>query len=230
MTVVGILASHLTSSCRQQVLQGPKAVLNPMATLPCSYQPWPADGSVETHHVELLLPGRTDHEERHRAIGWTGRPQPRIAHPRHLLAMPPGPIAVLLQVVAFHLPPIEQIEDLGALPFYQEGAFVGRRDMAHELRITEPAIRDDHRRWQCHTASVEGCHASIEHALHPAQFVTARSPRTRRIGPPDGKVDGHHEFALADHHHQQDAINTGEYPVVLPTTRCQPGPTARHTF
>src|SRR4029453_5437871 len=111
MTVVGILALHLTNSFYQQVLQGPKAVLNPMATLPGSYQPWPADGGFETHDVELLLPGFTDHEERHRAIGWTGRPQPRIAHPRHLLAIPPRPIAVLLQVVAFHLPPIKQIED-----------------------------------------------------------------------------------------------------------------------
>src|ERR671930_2141813 len=99
MTVVGILALHLTSSWRQEVVQGPKAVLNPMATLPCSYQPWPADGGFETHDVELLLPGLTDHEERHCAIGGTGRPQPRIAYPRHLLAMPPGPIAALLQVL-----------------------------------------------------------------------------------------------------------------------------------
>jgi len=56
------------------VLQGPKAVLDPMATLPYSYQSWPADGGFETHDVELLLPGLTDYEERHRAIGWTGRP------------------------------------------------------------------------------------------------------------------------------------------------------------
>src|SRR5262245_23265886 len=116
MAVVGILALHLTGPGRQQVLQGPKAVLNPMATLPCSYQPWSADGGFETHDVELLLPGLTDHEERHRAIGWTGRPQSRIAQPRHLLAMPPRPIAVLLQVVAFNLPPIKQIEDIVLFP------------------------------------------------------------------------------------------------------------------
>src|SRR5215467_4439842 len=103
MTVVGILAPHLTSACRQQVLQGPKAVLNPMATLPGSYQPWPADGGFETHDVELLLPGLTDYDESHGAIRRTGGAQPRIAHPRHLRTRPPRPPAVLLQVVALDL-------------------------------------------------------------------------------------------------------------------------------
>src|SRR5215831_4978910 len=146
MTVVGILALHLTSSCRQQVLQGPKAVLNPMATLPRPYEPWPADGRIETHHVELLLPGFADHDDRHRAIRRTGRPQPRIAYPRHLLALPPRPLAVLLQVMALDLPPIGQCEGIGTLPFHKERPLVSRRDMAHELRIAKPAIRDNHRR------------------------------------------------------------------------------------
>src|SRR5215475_11577879 len=113
MTVVGILALHLTSSCRQQVLQGPKTVLNPMATLPCSYQPWPADGGFETHDVELLLPGLTDYDERHGAIRRTGGAQPRIAHPRHLRTRPPRPLVVLLQIVALDLPPIGQCEGVG---------------------------------------------------------------------------------------------------------------------
>jgi hypothetical protein len=47
------------------------------------------------------------------------------------------------------------------------------------------------------------------------QFVAARRPRASGVRPPDGKVHGHHEFALADHHHQQDAINTGEYPAAI---------------
>ena len=54
---------HLTGAGRQQVLQGPETVFNPVAPLPCSYEPWPAHGRVETHHVELLLPGLTDHDE-----------------------------------------------------------------------------------------------------------------------------------------------------------------------
>src|SRR4030095_2314835 len=216
MTVVGLLALHLTSSCRQQMLQGAKTALNPMAPLPCSYQPWPADGGFETHDVELLLPGLTDHEERHRAIGWTGRPQPRIAQPRHLLAIPPRPIAVLLQVVAFHLPPIKQVEDIGTLPFHEECPLVGGGYMGHELGITEPAIRDDHKRWQCHTASVECCHASIEHALHPTELVTTRSARPLRIRATYGKIHGNDQLPIADDDNQEDPINPREHPVFLP--------------
>src|SRR5215510_3770383 len=141
MAVVGTLALHLTGSRRQQVLQGPKTMLDPVAPLPCPYQPWPADGRVETHHVELLLPGLTNHDECHGAIRRTGRPQPRIAYPRHLRALPPRPLAVLLQVMALDLPPIGQCEGVGTLPFHKERPLVSRRDMAHELRIAEPTIR-----------------------------------------------------------------------------------------
>src|SRR5215510_8791669 len=105
MAVVGILVLHLTGPSRQQVLQGAKTVLDPEPPLPRPDEPRPAAGRVETHHVALLLPGLTDHEERHGAIRRTGGSQPRIAHPRHLLTRPPGPLAVLLQVVALDLPP-----------------------------------------------------------------------------------------------------------------------------
>src|SRR5262249_39442081 len=37
--------------------------------------------------------------------------------------------------------------------------------------------RHDYGRGQRDTASAECCHAAIEHALHPAQFVAARCPR-----------------------------------------------------
>src|SRR5262249_11936566 len=124
MAVVGILALHLTGPSRQQVLQGAKTIFDPVAPLPRPDEPRPADGRVETHHVELLLPGCTDHDEYHGAIRWAGRPQPYIAHPRHLRAFTPGPIAGLLQVVALDLPPIGQLEGVGTLPFHQEGAFV----------------------------------------------------------------------------------------------------------
>src|SRR5215470_1910401 len=107
MAVVSILVLHLTGPSRQQVLQGAKTVFDPVPPLPRPDEPWPADGCVQTHHVELLLPGCTDHNEGHGAIRRTGGAQPRIAHPRHLLARPPGPLAVLLQVVALDLPPIE---------------------------------------------------------------------------------------------------------------------------
>ena len=130
MTVIRIFVVHLTSASRQQVLQGPKAVLNPVAPLPCPYEPWPADGGVETHHVELLLPGFTDHEERHRTIRRTGRSQPHIAHPRDLRAVTPGPIAGLLQVTPLDLTSVWERKDIRRFPFHQEGAFVGGGHMS----------------------------------------------------------------------------------------------------
>src|SRR5262249_36786195 len=80
MAVVHIFTVDLTGARRQQVLQGPKTVLDPGAPLPRPDEPRPADSRVETHDVELLLRGLTDHDDRHCAIRWTGRPQPRIAH------------------------------------------------------------------------------------------------------------------------------------------------------
>src|SRR5919198_1953442 len=110
MAVVGILILHLTGPGRQQVLQGAKTVLDPVPPLPRPDEPRPADRGVEAHDVELLLLGLTDHDEGHGAIRRTGGPQPRIAHPRGLLAVPPRPLAVLLEVVALDLPPIGQLE------------------------------------------------------------------------------------------------------------------------
>src|SRR5919109_4376528 len=101
MAAVGIFTLYLTGPGRQQVLQGPKTVLDPVAPLPGPDEPRPTDGRVEAYHVELLLPGCTDHDEGHGAIRRTGGSQPRI---------------------------------------------VGRRYMAHELRIAKPAISHDHRR------------------------------------------------------------------------------------
>src|SRR6266852_2597598 len=143
MAVVRLFAVHLTGAGRQQVLQGPKTVLDPTASLPCPYEPRRTDGGLQTHHVELLLPGFADHDDRHRAIRRTGRPQPRIAYTRHLRATPPRPITVLLQIVALDLPPIGQVEDIATLPFHEERALVGRRHMAHEFRITKPTIGHD---------------------------------------------------------------------------------------
>src|SRR5438876_8323199 len=215
--VVRLFAVDLTGPSRQQVLQSPEAVLNPVAPLPRPYEPRRTDGGLQTHYVELLLPGCTDYDECHGPIRRTGGPQPRIAHPRDLLAVPPGPIAVLLQVTPLDLVSVGQCEGVGTLSFYEERALVRRFYMAHELRIAKPTIRDDQRRRQLHATAAECCHASIQHALHPVQFVTARRPRTCRVWPTDGKVDGDDQLALANDDHQEDPINTGEHAVLLPT-------------
>src|SRR5918992_356277 len=123
----------------------------------------------------------------------------------------------MLQVVPLHLAPVWQLENIRAFPFNQEGSLMGGGYMAHELRIAEPAIGHDHRRRQVHAASAECCHASIQHALYPVQFVPARRPRAGGVGPTDGQVDGDDQLALAKDHDQQDPINAGEHPVFLPT-------------
>src|SRR5215813_11182500 len=164
MPIVRIFTVHLASPSRQQVLQGPKTVLDPGAPLPRPNESWAADGRVETHHIELLFTRLLDYDERDRAIRRTGGPQPRIAYPRHLLARLPGPLAVLLQVMPLDLPPIGQCEGVGTLPFHEERALMDRRDMAHELRIAKPAIGDNDPRGQRHAASAESCQAPIQHA------------------------------------------------------------------
>src|SRR5215468_7648061 len=96
MAVVGIFTLHLTGAGCQQMLQGPKAVLDPVAALPRPDEPRSTDSGFKAHHVELLLPGCTDYDECHGAIRRTGGPQPRIAHPRDLGALTPGPIVLML--------------------------------------------------------------------------------------------------------------------------------------
>jgi hypothetical protein len=94
---------------------------------------------------------------------------------------------------------------------------LGGGRMAHQLRIAKPTIGHDYRRRQVHTTSAESRHAPIKHCLEPAQLIPARSPRAGGLRPPDGKVHGHHQLALANDDHQEDAINPGAYPVFLPT-------------
>ena len=74
MAVVGIFALHLAGPSRQQVLQGAKTMLNPMAPLPRPDEARPAGRGVEAHDIVLLLPGLTDDDDRHRTIRRTGSP------------------------------------------------------------------------------------------------------------------------------------------------------------
>src|SRR5262249_38238270 len=138
MAIVGSFAVHLTGPSRQQVLQSPKAVLNPVAPLPCPDEPRRTEGSFQTHHVILIRTGLLDNSNSPHTIRWTGGPPPHVAPPRHLLTIPPRPLAVLLQVMALDLAPIRQLEGVGTFPFHEECPLVGCRDMAHELRIAKP--------------------------------------------------------------------------------------------
>src|SRR5713226_9016366 len=110
MAVVCIFALHLTGPSRQQVLQGPKAVLDPTATLPRPNEPRRTDGGLQTHHVILIRTGLLDDGDGHRPIGETGSSQPHVTHPRYLRAVTPGPRAWRLQVMAVDLAPVCQSE------------------------------------------------------------------------------------------------------------------------
>jgi hypothetical protein len=143
---------------------------------------------------------RIDHDDGHRAIGRTDGMKPHIAHAGDLRAVTPGPLALMLQITPSDLAPVWQSEDIRTFPFYEQGALVRRGHVAHELRIAESAIRDDHRRMQLQAEPTQGRHAPVQHNLQQAQFVSARPPKALRVRPPDGKVHRHHQFAIADDH------------------------------
>ena len=94
---------------------------------------------------------------------------------------------------------------------------MGGGHMAHELGITKPTIRNDHRRCQRHAASAERRHTSVQHELEPVQFVAARRPRAWGGRPTNGKVDGDDQFALAQDDHEEEPVNAREDPMFLPT-------------
>src|ERR671938_1842934 len=106
MAVVYLFALYLTGSGRQQVLQGAKTVLNPVAPLPGPDEPQPADVSLHTEQVVQRHTGLMDDDDGHRPIRWTGGPQPHITHSRHVRARAPGPIAGLRQVTPLALAPL----------------------------------------------------------------------------------------------------------------------------
>src|SRR5215475_12568578 len=49
------------------------------------------------------------------------------------------------------------------------------------------------------------------------QLILAQMPWAGGVGTPDGKVHGHHQFALTNDDHQENPINAGKHPVFLPT-------------
>src|SRR5215469_14172827 len=113
MAIVGILVLHLTGPSRQQVLQGAKTVLNPVPSLPCPDEPRSADDSLQTEYVVQLHTGFMDDDDGHGPTRGTGGPQPHITHSRHVRALTPGPIALVLQVTPLDPAPIRQLEGVG---------------------------------------------------------------------------------------------------------------------
>src|SRR6516165_6713483 len=57
----------------------------------------------------------------------------------------PGPRVGLEQVRAFDLAPVFKREGIRAFALHQQGTLMRLRDVAHQLRVAEPAISHDHR-------------------------------------------------------------------------------------
>jgi hypothetical protein len=66
MTIINSFAVYLIGAGRQQVLQGAKAVLNPVAPLLCPDEPQPADVSLQTEQVVQLHTGLMNDDDGHR--------------------------------------------------------------------------------------------------------------------------------------------------------------------
>jgi hypothetical protein len=67
-------------------------------------------------------------------------------------------------------------------------------------------------------ASAQGLQALIEHDLSPREFAVTPSPGSFGIRPPDGEVNRYDQFAIANDDHEQDAVHTADYALVLATT------------
>ena len=73
-----------------------------LARCPCIALHWtPRALRVASSNAPVF--GNPDNDDGHRSIGGTGRPQPHIMHSRGLWTVAPGPLAVLLHVVALAL-------------------------------------------------------------------------------------------------------------------------------
>jgi hypothetical protein len=85
------------------------------------------------------------------------------------MLMPASPLA-LDQVVAFNLLPIGQSKTIGGFALYQHCPLMGITHMLHEIRVAKPTLGRDHRRRQCHAASVQSRQALLHIAATLSGF------------------------------------------------------------
>src|SRR5882724_911382 len=200
------------------MLQGTEHLCNPVTPRP---QPQPARGLErrgETEQVKPILTGLVDDAHGDRAIGRTLGPQTGRATVRCVEALTKGPIVLLMpQISTLYLAAILKVKGRGGFALDQEGTLMGVSHMGHQLRVTEPAIGHHQRGWQVEAASAQGRQALIKHDLRPAELGAATPPWSCGIGPTHGKVDGHHQLAVANDHQQQHAINAIHHALVRPT-------------
>ena len=84
----------------------------------------------------------------------------------------------------------------------QERALMLMANVGHQLGVAKPTISHDDRRRQSEPALGTDVESPINHRASPLEFVPARRARPAVAGPPNGKVDRHHQLAVANDHHQ----------------------------
>src|SRR5262249_47063733 len=111
MPEIGILCLHLAYLGGQEMLQGPKGLLNPAPSAPCPDEGggWEVRRPVE--QVVAVAPRLVEEPERDRAVGGAGRREAGISAPWQLGAVPPAPLLPGQQVGPCDLAPIGQVED-----------------------------------------------------------------------------------------------------------------------
>src|SRR5215510_13845167 len=145
MAITPGFSLHLASLGGQEMLQRPEGVLNPAAPPPFPDQAWGGAGRFPAAQVVAIALGLVDDDDRHRPIRGAEGGEPGISDSGPVLALPPWPVGVGLEGPTLDLPPIGQLEDIGALALHQRPTVAGRH-VRHQLAVTDPAIRDD-RRW-----------------------------------------------------------------------------------
>jgi len=113
--------------------------------------------------------------------------------------------------------PIFEIEGVGGFALNEQGALMRVGHVAHQFRVTKPAIGYDDGRGQLKAAPGQRGEGLIEHGLRPLELGVAAPPRSLRVGPSHRKVNGHDQSAIANDHEQQHPINTANHALVLST-------------
>src|SRR5882672_79425 len=108
---------------------------NPASSPPGPDQTWCRDACLPAAPVEALVSRWIDHDARDPSIGGAGGGQSGIPAPWHLGALTPGPVGPGPEVLACYPAPIQQVEDVGALPLHPQPAVQVAGYMRHHLRV-----------------------------------------------------------------------------------------------
>ena len=217
VSVVGVFAVDLARVGRPPMLQDAKDLLDQVATRPSPQQAGSLDLAGPTEPVEAIFFGLVHDDHRHRPIGRTLSSKPPIATTGRVQTLLSGPCVVMHEVATVDFAPIFEIKASGGFALNPQGTLMNVGHIAHQLRITTPAIGHHHGRRQFQGAPGQSGEGLIQHGLCPLQFRTTACAWPFRVGPWHGKINGHDQLAIAPHHEPQHPINATDHALVLAT-------------